>query len=502
MIRSLRLTDSRPHRFLLPILTVIMLVVMAGEAMLTAALPEITREFAVPGVFESWILPMVLLVGAAASPFIGTAGDQYGRKRILLAALAIYLAGLVCGYYAPGIWTLLLSRAMQGIGVASFPLAYALLRDQLPVREADVGIGVISATYGAGMFLGVISGSFLIEAFSWRETYLVLIPLSILLLLLAFTGIHEPRPPLQDPSSRPSLDWTGFISLLAALLLGLAALSVGDDGGSGQLPRILFSAGAVAAGFIFLREELRTSRPLVDLRLARQRVVLILILIGSLTILTFMLLLQEMPFLIRSESGLGLTAGFVGLVLMPGTLCDMLAGPLTGRMVVSRGIRLPCLIGSLMMVISSLILLFWMHSLLMITLAWMIFSGGMSVTATACMIAIIDYVPLSRTAEATGLMQSVQTVGGMVGPVLTGLVMAGQTADGAAGGISGVMPHAGAFVQIHLLAFFVCLLVLSASLLLLWRIRDPVPALPHHGEEIRTVPHPGNREDKEWDGKR
>ncbi|PKL58763.1 MAG: MFS transporter, partial [Methanomicrobiales archaeon HGW-Methanomicrobiales-4] len=69
---------------LLPILSVIVLVVMAGEAMLTAALPVMSNEFDVPGVFESWILPMVLLVGAAAAPFIGTAGDQYGRRRLLL----------------------------------------------------------------------------------------------------------------------------------------------------------------------------------------------------------------------------------------------------------------------------------------------------------------------------------------------------------------------------------------------------------------------------------
>jgi len=451
---------------LLPILTVIMLVVMAGEAMLTAALPEISAEFEIPGVFESWILPMVLLVGAAASPFIGTAGDRYGRKKLLVIALLIYLCGLVSGYYAGNIWQLLISRAMQGIGVASFPLAYALVRDQLSHRDADIGIGVISATYGAGMFLGVIIGSFIIESWSWRLTYLVLIPFSILLVPLTIYGIHDSVRFSQKPASPCGrLDWIGFLSLLAALILGLSAVSLGSDGENALTLRVICIAGALCATVLFIREELTNPFPLIDIRLVRQPPVMLLIAIGFLTILIFMMLLQEMPFLIRSPMGLGLEAGFVGLILMPGTLCDMLAGPLTGRMIISRGVRPACILGSTLLLAAALILCIGQHSLSLVMIAWMVFSAGMSVSATACLIAIIDYVPLNRTAEATGFMQSVQTVGGMFGPVIAGLVFSGSSVTSILDGEIWSVPLPETFMSIHAIALVTALVILACSLL-------------------------------------
>lgn len=452
---------SHSRSSLVPILALIVLVVMSGEAMLTAALPTIGHEFSVPGVFESWVLPVVLLVGAAAAPFIGSAGDGYGRKRLLLLCLWVYLAGLCIGWLAQDILLLLASRALQGIGIASFPLAYALIRDQLPQEKADVGIGVISAMYGAGMFLGVILGSFLTEAFSWRTTYLALIPSVLILIVLTMLSIEESLPPHAD-QVRP--DWAGFATLLAALLLGLVALSL-EGGPEWVVLRISAGIGAGILAILFALIELRSPRPLVDLTLAGRRPVLLLISIGTLTVLVFLMLLQEMPFLIQSGTGLGLTAGVVGLVLMPGTLCDMVAGPVTGKLVVRHGVRLPCIIGSFLLILGTSLLLAGTLSLPMLTGAWMIFSAGMSMTATATIIAIIEYVPSSRTAEATGLMQSVQTIGGMIGPVLTGIILAGATVVSVRDGVAWTEPAVHTFTQVHGAALLICLVVFGCSLM-------------------------------------
>jgi MFS family permease len=460
---------------LLPILAVIVLVVMAGEAMLTAALPTISNDFDVPGVFESWVLPMVLLVGAAAAPFIGTAGDRYGRRRLLLICLIIYLIGLFSGYIAQNIWILLISRALQGVGIASFPLAYAMIRDQLPNRDADVGIGVISAMYGAGMFIGVIIGSFIIEIYSWRMTYLPLIPITVVLILLTVRCIHESRPYLPSSLSSASkgcsvsgLDWAGLITLFTTLLLGLVALSLEgsspSDSGFGM--RILLGCCAFVSGALFVWIELRSPCPIIDVHLVMRRPVLLLIGIGTLTVLAFLMFLQEMPFFIQSKTGLGLTAASVGLILMPGTLCDMLAGPLTGRLVVSRGVRPACIIGSLLLISSISLMILGEPSFLLLVCVWMVFSAGMSATATACLIAIIDYVPRTRTAEATGLMQCVQTIGGMAGPVVTGIVLASSTVSDISNGKTWWIPAAETFTQVHMILLFLSIVVLLCSLAL------------------------------------
>lgn len=437
---------------------------MSGEAMLTAALPVIAHELVAPGIFDSWILPMVLLVGAAAAPFIGSAGDRYGRRRLLVICLIIYLTGLVLGLSSRDMMILLFSRALQGIGIASFPLAYALVRDQLPERESDVGIGILSAMYGAGMFIGVILGSFLTEFFSWKTTYIALIPAICLLIVLTILFVRDsPSNVFQREGKDQGLDWAGFLALLTTLVLGLFTLSLHEMGSSELLLRALSGGGAMIAAVFFAWRELRAPRPLVDLRMAVRRPALLLIGIGSLTVLLFLMLLQEMPFLIQSKTGLGLTVGYVGLVLMPGTLCDMVAGPLTGRLILSRGVRPACILGSFLLVAALLVLLAGIPSLLILTFIWMIISAGMSITTTSCIIAFIDFVPPSRTAEATGLVQSMQTIGGMIGPVITGLVFAESSVTYLRDGAVWTEPASFTFVHLHGVALAVGVIVLLCS---------------------------------------
>jgi MFS family permease len=129
--------------------------------------------------------------------------------------------------------------------------------------------------------------------------------------------------------------------------------------------------------------------------------------------------------------------------------------------VVSRGIKPVCIFGSLLLLLSTLFLIFAVPSVMVLTGSWMLFSAGMSMTSTACIIAMIDYVPRSRTAEATGLMQSVQTIGGMIGPVITGIILASAKVSSPGSDIP-----AGSFVAVHHLLAAVVTIILFLSFLL------------------------------------
>lgn len=447
----------KEHLSLLLLLSLTVMLVMTGESMLTAALPEIEHEFSVPGTFGSWILPIVLLVGAAASPFVGTAGDRYGYKRLLMVCLLIYCGGLFGGLFAPDIWVLLFSRAMQGAGIAAFPLGYAIIREQLPGTLAETGIGVISAMYGAGTFIGVISGSFITGFFSWRMTYMVLIPASCLLLLLVWKFISNEN----RGSSQGSLDFAGFFSLVSFLFLSLWFFSL-PSGERFTVQGIFILSCAVSGLLLFIWVEKRTSHPLADFRLMRRRPVMVFMVIGFLTILAFFILLQMMPFIIRLPSGLSLSASMVGLILIPGALCDMIAGPLTGRMIPVTGYRLPCIIGSFLLLSTGILLYFFLISIITLVVAWTLFSFGMSMVATADLIGVMDYVSKDRTAEATGIIQSMQTLGGMVGPIVTGTILATSKIS---------MMHQGEIWDIpetwtYYLVFFIVILISSVLLVI------------------------------------
>jgi len=453
---------SNDHISLLLLLSLTVMLVMTGESMLTAALPEIEHEFSVPGIYESWILPIVLLVGAAASPFIGTAGDRFGHKRLLVICLIIYIAGLFGGLFAPDIWILLISRALQGAGIAAFPLGYALIRERFSETEADTGIGIISAMYGAGTFLGVITGSFITGLFSWRMTYMVLIPASCILLLFIVLGIRNDH----AKKGHGSLDFAGFFSLLLFLLLFLVFFSLPSEERV-STSGILVLMCAILGMLLFVRIEIRASHPLADFRLMRKRPVAVFMLIGFLTIFTFFVLLQMMPYIIRLPTGLAMPAEMVGFILIPGTLCDMVAGPLTGRMIPVTGCRIPCMAGSLFLISAGVLLILVPVSGTVLVIAWMLFSFGMSMVATADLIGVMDYVGEERTAEATGIIQSMQTLGGMIGPIVTGIILASYQTVMVIHGENWEVPEPVAYHLVFLTIIAVSSIILIISFLFL-----------------------------------
>ncbi|MGV8109433.1 MFS transporter [Methanospirillum sp.] len=446
------------HISLILLLSMTVMLVMAGESMLTAALPEIEHDFAVPGIYESWILPVVLLVGAAASPFVGTAGDRYGHKRLLLVCLGIYFLGLCGGIFAPDIWVLLISRALQGAGIAAFPLAYAIIRERMPETLADTGIGVISAMYGAGTFIGVIAGSFITGFFSWRLTYLFLIPFSLLLIVLVWYFIQN-----DDPRERAgTLDVAGFFSLLLFLFMGLMFLSMPGEEMTGMTGFVVLGCSILGL-ILFIRIERRATIPLADFELLKKRPVAVFMVIGFLTILTFFILLQMMPYIIRLPTGLGLTAEMVGLILIPGTICDMVAGPLTGRLIPRIGSRVPCVIGSLFFLSAGILLFVFPLSIEILVIAWMVFSFGMSMIATADLIGVMDHVREDRTAEATGIIQSMQTLGGMAGPIVTGIILSSSQVSMVYQGEEWQVPQMESYYLVFLAVVLISLVILFVS---------------------------------------
>lgn len=286
---------------------------------------------------------------------------------------------------------------------------------------------------------------------------MVLIPASCLLLLLVWKFISNEN----RGSSQGSLDFAGFFSLVSFLFLSLWFFSL-PSGERFTVQGIFILSCAVSSLLLFIWVEKRTSHPLADFRLMRRRPVMVFMVIGFLTILAFFILLQMMPFIIRLPSGLSLSASMVGLILIPGALCDMIAGPLTGRMIPVTGYRLPCIIGSFLLLSTGILLYFFLISIITLVVAWTLFSFGMSMVATADLIGVMDYVSKDRTAEATGIIQSMQTLGGMVGPIVTGTILATSKIS---------MMHQGEIWDIpetwtYYLVFFIVILISSVLLVI------------------------------------
>jgi MFS family permease len=163
---------------------------MYAETMLIPAIPDVIRDFQVSYGMSSWILTAYLVTGAVTTPIAGKLSDIYGKKKVLLIIMIIYAAGVFIGGFATNIYFLLSIRAIQGIGMSMFPIAFGIIRDQFPREKISIGQGVISSMFAAGAAIGLSIGAFIVQFFGWHATFITIIPISISLLIVIWRFVH------------------------------------------------------------------------------------------------------------------------------------------------------------------------------------------------------------------------------------------------------------------------------------------------------------------------
>src|ERR671935_530705 len=168
----------------LAVLSSIATMVMYAETMLIPAIPDLIREFNVSYSMSSWILTAYLIPGAVMTPIAGKLSDIYGKKRVLLIILAIYTVGIAIAGFSTTIYMLFFARAIQGIGLAMFVIAFGIIRDQFPREKISIGQGVISSMFASGAVIGLLVGGLIIQNYGWHTTFFTIIPIAIALLLI------------------------------------------------------------------------------------------------------------------------------------------------------------------------------------------------------------------------------------------------------------------------------------------------------------------------------
>ena len=152
---------------------------MYGETMLLPGIPDIIKEFGISYDTSSWILSSYLIAGAVATPIAGRLSDIFGRKKMVTIIMMIYIIGISLGGISSNVTFLIIARVIQGIGISMFPIAFGIIRDQLPKEKLAVGVGIFSSMFAAGSVVGLALGSSIIDNFGWRTTFFSIIPIAI-----------------------------------------------------------------------------------------------------------------------------------------------------------------------------------------------------------------------------------------------------------------------------------------------------------------------------------
>src|SRR5918992_20728 len=167
------------------------LITMYGETMLLPAIPDIITEFNISYNTAPWILTAYLIAGAVMTPIAGKLSDIYGRKKMVLIIMIIYIIGISLGGLSSNITILIISRVIQGIGISMFPIAFGIVRDQFPPKKLAIGVGTFSAMFAAGSVVGLAIGGSIIQYFGWRNTFFSIIPIAILLWVIIKKFIYD-----------------------------------------------------------------------------------------------------------------------------------------------------------------------------------------------------------------------------------------------------------------------------------------------------------------------
>lgn len=482
---SLHLLPQWKGRLFFPVLVFAGFAVAIISTLGTPMIPTIAREQGVSIDTAQWLLTVTLLVGAVATPINGRLADGPRRRQTMLASLGLVFIGAVISALSDSFAPFIAGRAMQGIGQAIMPLTIAAARDVLPKERVRSSIGVLSITTAAGVGLGYPITGFISEHFDYHAGFWF----AAFVTALAIAAVFIVIPTNPQTEARP-LDLPGAALLSIGLLALLLPVSQGERWGWGS-GRVLGLLGlAVLALGLWVVQELRSTSPLVELRLLARRLVLaadvisVLMGIGLFAMSSLVNRYVQTP----SEAGYGLDSSLLmtGLMLTPLSVGSVLSSQVASRLVRRVGPGVVLAIGSAVTGADMLYLAITRSQRWEIVIATFLLGIGVGLTYAMMPALIIRSVPAHETGSATGLNQVLRLVGGSIGSASSVAILTAHQPEGA----SFTTDHG--YTVAFAAGAALCILAAIGSLLLVGRAGgspSPVPAErpPEHARDLTAA---------------
>jgi EmrB/QacA subfamily drug resistance transporter len=446
------------HTLILAVLAVAGTTFALLQAIVVPALPTIQRAFHTGPGDVAWILTLNLLATAVLTPVLGRAGDIHGKPRVLTAVMVVLAAGTLIAALASSLPVMLLGRVIQGAGGAVYPLAFGIVRDELPPERVPGGIGLVSSLLGIGAGLGLVVPGFILEHLSYH--WLFWLPLMVLVPATVLTARCVPSSPA---GATAPVNWVS--ALLMSLGLGAVLIAISETAAWGWgSPR---TVGVAAAGVLlvvgWVVNEMRAAEPLVDMRMMATRGVwtanlaAFLLGVGMYSSIALVPALVQLPKL--TGFGFGGSAVTAGLFMLPTAAIQLLLGPFCGRVDRRVGGRAMLQAGMACSLVAYLILIAGHGTAAGLVTATVILGLGLGLGLSSLANLVVRAVGAGQTGVATGMNTVMRTLGGAFGAQLA------TTCIASSHGVAGLPSDQG-----FTLAFAMCALALAAGLCGAWLV--------------------------------
>jgi EmrB/QacA subfamily drug resistance transporter len=256
------------RRLVFGIVAIALLMASIDQTIVATALNAIRGDLHAELNWSGWTITIYALGQIIVMPLAGRLGDQFGRKRVFLGAAVLFTVASLCCSLAGNIYLLVVFRAFQAIGGGAFmPTATGIVAEQFG-RERDRAIGMFTSIFPIGGILGPIIGGVIVTYWSWREIFIVNVPIGLLLIALGSRFIPRSTP---KPAGR--VDAGGAVLLALTILFGMYGISsLGGSGASVTDPMFIGAEViAITLGFLFVRHANRNAEPFIPITLLRGR---------------------------------------------------------------------------------------------------------------------------------------------------------------------------------------------------------------------------------------
>jgi EmrB/QacA subfamily drug resistance transporter len=393
------------------------------STVVSVALPTMQVDLNTSLVWLGWTLTAYQLTSVTVMPLAGKLSESLGRMRVFLVCVFLFTLGsLLCGI-APNIYVLIGCRVLQALGGGGFlPSAAGIVAREFPVNR-DRMIGLFSSIFPLGGIIGPNVGGFVVQQWSWRDVFLINVPIGVVVLVILTRQAATP-----EVTTERRIDVPGALLFAAAITSLLAGLSLlGNDPAFIRSPAFwALIGGSVVLLGVFGWQELSTPEPVLDPRLVLRPPFLAVnaynfifgaAVFGFFTFIPYFAVVQY-----------GMSTVESGAILTPRSIAMTAMSTITSLYLIRLGYRLPMLVGMACIVCAMLLL---SQGWAALNLAGIITIGsftllaaevalggiGMGLAAPSSNNALLDLLP-ERAAVVTGIRGVFRQTGGVVGTAL------------------------------------------------------------------------------------
>ena len=447
-----RLSHRPSDRAIIATLALSGLIVAFMQTLVTPVIPELPQLLDTTSADASWVLTSTLLAAAISTPISGRLGDMYGKRRILILLLAIMIVGSVISALSFTLIPMIVGRVLQGIGLGVISLAISVLRDVVHPKAMGGAVALTSATLGVGGAVGLPISAIIAQNTDWHWLFWLAAVLGAVAVTLVATIV-----PVSTLRTGGRFDFGGALGFGVGLVGILLGVSKGSTWGWTSPLTLILLIGGVVVLVLWAFYELRVGEPLIDLRVAARRPVLLTNLASISVGFAFFITTAALPTLLEAPTttgvGLGQSLIIASLCLAPLGLVMFLLSPVAARLSNSRGPRTSLILGGAIVAVSFAIGYFFFQEVWQVILVSTLVGVGVGFAYAAMPTLIMHAVPPSETAAANGLNSVMRTLGSTVAATVVGVILSSDfvVSDGIA------IPTADAFRTVFVMGVGVML---------------------------------------------